>query len=147
MQSDPVAQIKDLVLGYADALNLYDLEAFGDTFAEDGVWDVTPYFKGEGRQGVVSVFATQQKMFSWVYQVVHGTRVLKIEGDRAWARSTIVEYGNRHGTAWFLLGVYHDECARQGDRWRFLRRRFDPLYMGPPDLSASPALYPAPRHF
>jgi hypothetical protein len=147
VEQQAVDGVRDLILRYADALNLYDLDAFADAFAEDGVWDVSPYFKGVGRHNVREVFAVQRNAFDWVFQVVHGTRVLSMEADRAKARSYIAEYGNRSGQGYFMLGVYHDQCVRQGVVWRFANRKFNPLYMGPPDLSVPPKHYPAPNHF
>lgn len=55
--------------------------------------------------------------------------------------------GNREGKGYFMLGVYHDQCVRQGSVWRFAYRTFNPLYMGPPDLSAPPKRCPVPQHF
>ncbi|MDB5967871.1 MAG: hypothetical protein JWQ90_321 [Hydrocarboniphaga sp.] len=147
MDRNEVEDVKDLILRYADMINLYDLEGFADTFAEHGIWDVTGYFKAIGRQEVRDAFSQQRNAFDWVLQVVHGTRVLALDNSVAKARSYIAEQGNRNGGGYYLLGVYHDECVKDDKVWRFSSRTFHPLYLGPPDLSAPLKHYPAPRLF
>ena len=145
MDLEAIEGVRDLVLRYADAINLYDTDQFGDVFAEDGVWDVQGYYKVSGRASVRDMFIDVRGRFDWVYQVVHGTRVLSVEKDSARARSYVVEYGNLRGNGYFFLASYQDECVRQDGVWRFAYRTCDPLYVGLPDLSAPLKAYPAPK--
>jgi hypothetical protein len=42
---------------------------------------------------------------------------------------------NTQGQPGLLLALYHDEYRREAGAWKIARRRLQPLYQGPPDLS------------
>jgi hypothetical protein len=102
-------------------------------------------FHGEGRDQIRETFRVQVDRSDWIFQVVHGTRVLSVDGDKATARSYIAEHGHREGAGHYMLALYQDECVRQDGVWRFAHRVCDALYYGPPDLSAPILVYPAPK--
>jgi uncharacterized protein (TIGR02246 family) len=147
MNLEDIEQVRDLILRYTDAVNLYDVDMYGDTFAEDGIWEVEGNFKTAGREAIKKELVYRRNIFQWVYQVVQGSRVLSVDGDTAKARSWVVEYGVGSTAPIFVLGVYHDECVRRDGKWQFASRTYSPLYLGPPDLSAPLKNYPAPNRF
>ncbi len=129
--------IRDLVARYADAVARCDAEAWAATWAEDGEW----YIFGQptrGRDEVVALWKTLMGTLSFVLQVP-SSGIIRIEGARGTGRWHVTEYGKGDDGSMLTLGTYRDEYCRIGDHWRFRLRRFDALYMGPPDLSA-PAL-------
>jgi hypothetical protein len=71
--------------------------------------------------------------------------------DTATGRWYVTEWGvTGDGPGMLTLGVYHDDYVREpaadasaeATCWRFARRKFAPLYMGPPDLSGAPKPFP-----
>ena len=42
------------------------------------------------------------------------------------------------GEPGILLALYHDSYRREDGAWKIERRRLQPMYQGPPDLSADP---------
>lgn len=146
MNLEAIEGVRDLVLRYVDAINSYDLDEFADTFASDATWDVRGRFSGQGREHIKETFKTQISRSDWIFQVVHGTRVLKVADETATARSYIAEHGHRGGAGHYMFAVYQDECVRQDGVWRFAHRVCDALYYGPPDLSAPLLVYPAPKY-
>lgn len=145
MDIEAIEGVRDLVLRYADAINLYDVDQFADTFGEHAVWDVQGYFCAEGRQTIRDTFVDMRNRFEWVLQVVHGTRVLEVDGDVAKARSYVMEHGNLRGEGYTFLAAYQDRCERQNGVWRFVHRTCDPVYAGAADMSAATRAYPVPK--
>lgn len=127
--------IRDLVARYADAVVRRDAEAWAATWAEDGEWHIFGQ-PTRGRDEVVALWKTLMGTLSFVLQVP-SSGIVRIEGTRGTGRWHITEYGKGNdGAGTLTLGTYQDEYCRIGDLWRFRLRRFDALYMGPPDLSS-----------
>jgi hypothetical protein len=62
--------------------------------------------------------------------------VIETEGDAASGRWTVSErLVDAKGRAALLLALYHDTYRREAGGWRIARRRLEPLYQGPLDLS------------
>ena len=134
-------EIRNLVARCADAVARRDADAWGATWAEDGEWLILGQ-STKGRDQVVGLWTNLMSGFSFVIQLPSGG-IIEIEGPRASGRWYITEQGQDASGAPILnIGIYQDEYCRVGDQWRFLRRRFDPLYLGPPDLTAKPFPYP-----
>lgn len=142
MDHDVANGVRDLVLRYADAINLYQLDTFADVFAEDATWEVIGHWKQHGREAIRDTFAEVRNRFEWVVQVVHGTRILSAGDGTAQARSYMMEHGRLRGEGYSFVAVYQDHCVNQNGVWRFQHCHCQPIYSGPPDLSALPRLYP-----
>lgn len=126
--------IRDLVARYSDAVIRNDAEAWAATWAEDATWKVGPN-ESRGRDAIVATWKDLMGSFGEVRQLAH-QGLIRIEGDRATGRWTMSELGwPKRGEPSVLIGVYRDECARIDGGWRFTSRRFDILYVGPPDLT------------
>ena len=127
--------IRDLVARYADAVARRDAEAWAATWAEDGEWHIFGQ-PTRGRDAVVALWKTLMGTLPFVLQVP-SSGIIRVAGARGTGRWHVTEYGKRNdGAGTLTLGTYQDEYCRRGDDWRFRLRRFDALYMGPPDLSA-----------
>ena len=138
--SDELA-IRELVASYADAVVRRDADAWSATWAEDGEWHILGNAT-RGRDAVVSLWKQLMAAVPFVVQVP-GHALIEVDGARATGRWYITEYGkSADGSGSLTLGVYHDEYTRSAEGWRFLRRRFDALYSGPPDLSGTPQPFP-----
>ena len=130
--------VRGLIERYADAVNRRDTGDWAALWTEDGVWEV---FGTEitGRDAVVGAWSAAMKGFSFVFHVVHSA-VIEVEGDSARGRWTVSEQlVNAKGEPGILLALYHDDYRREAGEWKIARRRLQPLYQGPPDLSGAPS--------
>jgi hypothetical protein len=129
------AEIEDLMARYLFAIDYFDWDAYVATFTEDGELE---FARGasKGRAAIraaVSAFAgrigefyhTEDGQPATLRHVILQS-VIRVEGDRAWARSLWLEMAN-HGPADTMkmgtFGVYEDELAKAGGQWLFSKRR------------------------
>ena len=135
--------IRELVDRYADAVNCVDAEAWGATWAPDGVWDLSGH-EVSGRDALVPFWKQAMSGFSPAIQLVH-SGWCDVDGDTATGRWWLIERlwpASGEGDATLVIGVYRDHYVRLDEGWRFARRRFDVAYRGPADLSADPLTLP-----
>jgi uncharacterized protein (TIGR02246 family) len=137
-QREDERAIRELVARYCHAIAARDDEAWAATWAEDGEWELL----GATIRGREAVLAHYRKLVAsarWVVQFSHDG-IVEVQGDTATGRWLILEYLQwSSGSGGQNVGCYRDRYARGGDgRWRFARRAFSPVYLGPPDLSAAP---------
>ena len=133
--------IRDLVARYADAVNRRDESAWRDTWATEGKWDLRGQLV-EGRDAVVKLWATLMAGLPFVVQLVHSGTVT-IAGDSGsgtWYLTELMRTADGGGR--LSVGMYRDTYVRSNGEWRFLLRRYDLLYAGPPDLSGD--VFPSP---
>jgi uncharacterized protein (TIGR02246 family) len=136
--------IRNLVARNADAVNRRDADAWSTTWTRDCEWHMLGN-PTQGRDGVVALWRSFMEGFPFVLQLVHsGTIELDPDQPTAasgrWYLSEI--WKSPDGAGGTTVGVYHDRYVREEGAWLFARRRFDILYMGPPDLSAEPSPFP-----
>ena len=114
-------------------MNRRDAEAWDATWSKDGEWVVFGRpFSGDKR---LETWHSLMGGLRFVVQLVHNG-VVERSGDQAIGRWYLTEHGMSVGDQPMLsIGVYHDRYERTGEGWRFVTRRFDPLYLGQPDLS------------
>jgi ketosteroid isomerase-like protein len=134
-------EIRTLVARYAEAVTRRDADAWGRTWAEDGEWQLIGR-KARGRDDLVKLWLELMGGLEFVCQLPAGG-IIDIDGDTGRGRWQITEHGRFGGGSPLLnVGLYHDRYVRENGRWRFEFRRFDPLYMGAPDMSGN--LVPIP---
>ncbi|MDJ0786731.1 MAG: nuclear transport factor 2 family protein [Myxococcota bacterium] len=134
-------EIRRLVDRYCDAACRRDRDAWLETWAEEPEHSPSWELLGrpiDGLEAIAATFDGALAMLRFVVQT-HSNGVVEVDGDRARGRFTLTEWSESDalGRA-LLLFFYHDEYVRTGDGWRFLSRRMELLYQGPPDLSAGP---------
>ena len=134
--------IRNLGARYCHAIGASDDDAWAATWAEDGDWRVLGN-TARGRAAALEHYRKLVANISWVVQMAFDG-IVEVDGDRAEGRWQILEYlqwqGGKGGQN---VGHYRDEYVRGADgEWRFAVRDFQPIYLGPPDLSAAPV---APR--
>lgn len=140
-------EIRSLIARYSDAVARRDEKSWAATWAGDCEWHILGR-PVEGRDAIVSLWSQMMGGFPFVLQlptfgVVDFPDGGAGAGPDATGRWYVTEYGQGAGGSLLTLGVYHDRYLREDDAWRFARRRFDVLYMGPPDLSAAPLPFPS----
>lgn len=124
--------IRDLVNRHADATSRLDAAGVAENFTEDAEWLATQIGAGgRGRDDLRALFAKLLQGWNVLIQgLLSGhVRLDPAEPDRATGRWYIYEFGQRaDGSNFLSSGVYHDEYVREGEAWRFARRRYDSMY-------------------
>jgi len=131
--------VRALVARYCHAIASRDHDAWADTFASDAEWTVLGR-TARGREDVLALYLQLVSGCRWAVQRATDG-LIEVNGDTATGRWIITEYIQlASGASLMNLGTYQDDYRRcEGGRWRFARRVFAPIYVGPTDLSARPA--------
>jgi uncharacterized protein (TIGR02246 family) len=138
LQRDDERAIRNLVAGYCHAIAERDDEAWAATWTEDGEWVVLGATL-RGRDAIVAHYRKLVAPVRWVVQLSHDG-IVDVQGDTAVGRWLILEFLQwGAGVGGQNVGRYRDRYVRSADgAWRFARREFHAIYLGPPDLSALP---------
>jgi hypothetical protein len=129
-------EIRKLVARYADAVTRYDPDAWIETWAADGCWNLAGKIS-EGHEGLRTTFTDLVGLFERVIQLPQDG-ILGIEGDRGTGRWSMIELGRSlSGAPSLTVGTYRDIYRREESGWRFGERHFDFIYTGPPDLTGA----------
>jgi len=138
-RADDEREIRQLVARYCHAIATSDDEAWAATWAEDGEWRVL----GNTIRGRAAALEHYRKLVANVSFVVQMAfdGIVEIDGDQATGQWQIVEYVQFKGAKGAQnIARYRDRYVRGSDgAWRFALRDLEPIYLGPPDLSAPPA--------
>ena len=128
------AQIEDLMSRYLFAIDYFDWDAYVATFAPDAELEFASGIS-RGRdairtsvtnfsQGIGRFYHTEDGAMAKLRHVTLQS-VVRIEGDRAWARTQWVEMAN-HGPEDTMkmgtYGLYEDEFVRLDGHWLIQRR-------------------------
>jgi uncharacterized protein (TIGR02246 family) len=116
--TDAQAAIRELIVGYALALDAGDIDQCVDLFADDAEFLV--YGRSfAGRSGIGDMFREAPRGLH-----LTGVSRIDVNGNTATARSQVLFV--RAGSLQLRPALYDDELVRevaQGGRWRFRRRR------------------------
>ena len=129
------AEIEDLMARYLFAIDYHDWDAYAATFAPDGELEFASG-TSRGRAAIREAVETFAGRIGQFYHTEDGQpanlrhvilqTVIRVEGDRAWARALWLEMAN-HGPQDTMkmatYGIYEDEIARIDGQWLFARRR------------------------
>ncbi|MGO9154779.1 nuclear transport factor 2 family protein [Mycobacterium sp.] len=128
------ADVAELVVRFADAVNRLDVQQFENVWAPEATWVIDPptdsRLEGSPHDIATAFGVGMRAAWQSFIQVVHGT-VVDVCGDAARARSYLTELGAPLNTeeGYFNHGVYEDELARTEAGWRFTRRHYRYLYL------------------
>lgn len=128
------AEIEDLMARYLFAIDYFDWDAYVGTFAEDGELEfASGTYKGRDAireavvrfsEGIGRFYHTADGKPAKLRHVILQSSI-RVEGDRAWARSLWLEMAN-HGPndepKIGTYGAYEDEFARVDGKWLIKRR-------------------------
>ena len=128
------AEIEDLMARYLFAIDYSDWDSYVETFAPDGVLEFASG-TSKGRDAIREAVTNFAKGIGRFYHTEDGERailrhvilqsVIRVEGNRAWARSLWLEMAN-HGpgdTAKLgTYGIYEDELVKLDGHWLFSKR-------------------------
>ena len=118
---------------YVDAVNRFDPEAWGSTWAPDGQW-ITNTTR-TGREVVVADWTRIMASIPNVYMHVYSGVIDDVTGDTATGRWYMGEFLNREAGRTMNSLCYFDTYTRIDGQWYIQTRRLEALYRGPADLS------------
>jgi len=124
--------IRELIESYADAVCTVDAAAWGETWADDGVWelpDMPLVGKISGKDNIVTAWKAAMEQFRGVIFVAT-IGSIEIATDRAAVRSYTSEVYDRAGRTHRDRGRYEDVVVKRGGRWLFKSRRFQNIHRG-----------------
>lgn len=132
--NDDYISIRRLAERYVDAVNRFDGEAWGQTWAIDGVWAVGQTYTG--REAMVAAWTGIMSSIPNVYMHVYSGVIDDVTGDKASGRWYMGEFLNLPGGARSMNSIcYFDTYSRVDGEWYIQTRKFEALYRGPADLS------------
>lgn len=118
--------LRELIDSYADAVVRADADAWGATWAEDGVWSMPDYPEfpeTRGRDAIVTMWVEAMKHYPGIIFTA-GPGSIVVEGDRATMRSYTSEVYDQEGVTKRDRGVYEDICVKRDGKWLFQSRTF-----------------------
>jgi uncharacterized protein (TIGR02246 family) len=120
--------IAELIATYNDAVMRLDAEAWGGTWAEDGIWSLPGMGDGiAGREAIVATWKMAMDQFEFVGFFASPGPV-HIDGDTA--RGTLYQQEllvQKEGGERQVIGRYSDEYAKVDGQWRFKKRVYEVL--------------------
>lgn len=123
------AAIQNQINRYTDAVNRRDWAVFPAIYAKNASWEgLGLKLKFEGLEAITEGLSKIVEAMEAFVQM-NSPAVIEIEGDRAFARSTIHEHWDEpsKGTRTDIYGRYEDQLVKIGDAWMFEARRFFPI--------------------
>jgi len=128
------AEIEDLMARYLFAMDYFDIDAYVETFTEDGEIEfASGTFKGRDeiraavtrfKEGIGQFYTTENGEPAALRHVLLQS-VVRVEGDRAWSTSLWMEMANDGPGDSFKMGtfgIYKDELVRVDGNWLFSSR-------------------------
>jgi len=120
--------IAELIATYNDAVMRLDAEAWGGTWAEDGIWSLPGMGDGiAGREAIVATWKMAMDQFEFVGFFASPGPV-HIDGDTA--RGTLYQQEllvQKEGGERQVIGRYSDEYVKVDGQWRFKKRVYEVL--------------------
>lgn len=138
-----IQQIQQLAQRYADGVMQRDAELWGNTWADQGEWHLSPGMDPvKGRENLKTFWSQVMSGFPMVLHWVQ-PGLIEVNDNTANARFYVQEnIKDAQGEAFRVAGVYNDELIIEDGQWKFAVRRFDTLYRGPVDMSGEWFGYP-----
>jgi hypothetical protein len=132
--NDDYISLRRLAERYVDAVNRFDAEAWGQTWAPDGEWHVGEVYVG--REKMVERWTAIMGSLPGVYMHVYSGVIDDVTGDTASGRWYMGEFLHLPGGARSMNSIcYYDTYVRIDGEWYIKTRKFEALYRGPADLS------------
>ena len=119
---------------YVDAVNRFDPEAWGETWAPDGEWTTSEVRKG--RENMVEVWTNIMESIDMVFMKVYSGVIDDVSGDTASGRWYLGEFLHREGGTSENCICYDDTYRRIDGQWYIQTRKFVAVYRGDTGLTA-----------
>ena len=112
---------------YSEGASRADWPQVLSTFVPDGIWHIPALeAKFEGHNAIQEGLTLFSEPTDYIVQQ-NSPAVIKVEGDKATARSVIRECGKYSGLDQTLevLGFYADDLVKVDGEWKFVQRVFE----------------------
>jgi len=131
---DDELALEKLMARYIDAANRRDGEAWSQTWAEDGSWNLMG-MEVNGRDNILDLW--QQVMAGFEFAILlPSSHLFHVDGDVAQGHWYLQEFTrDLKGERFAAMSRYQDDYVKVGGQWAFQSRRYEFLYRGPADLS------------
>jgi uncharacterized protein (TIGR02246 family) len=119
-------QVWQLLMDYRTCLDRRDFGAYASLFTEDGEWTGT-LGRAVGRGAIETLLVNSLEVYeddtTRTYHLI-ANPVIIVDGNNATATSMwcFITRDDTDDPVLSLVGHYHDQIVRDGDRWRFRRR-------------------------
>jgi len=120
---------------YVDAVNRFDPDAWGETWAPDGEWTTSEVRKG--RENMVEVWTNIMESIDMVFMKVYSGVIDDVSGDTASGRWYLGEFLHRGGGTSENCICYDDTYRRIDGQWYIQTRKFVAVYRGETGLTAN----------
>jgi ketosteroid isomerase-like protein len=126
--------IRELLEAYSDAVCNVDADAWGATWAEDGVWELPDYpeiGKITGKNNIVVAWKAAMAGYPGIVFVATPGSII-VTGDTASSRSYTSEvFNDKDGVTNRHRGRYEDVLVKRAGKWLFKNRRFKNIHKEP----------------
>jgi uncharacterized protein (TIGR02246 family) len=122
---EDIVAIHQLFIDYGRYLDAGDIDAYASLFAEDGEVLLGPLGRAKGRAAIKELMTrTLGGRQGGSYHIISSPQVV-LDGDRATATVmwTVIARTADGRPALTMVGRHADELRREGDGWRFVRRK------------------------
>lgn len=125
------AEIGDLIVEFARALDERDWDGYAATYAADGVLDIAPTVQHAGTEGLAEFVAGSLSGYPGGTHHLNANHAISVDGDTATARVYLLaahvwQDMTRHADG---AGWYDYDLRRTVDGWRFTRVRLTIRYL------------------
>jgi ketosteroid isomerase-like protein len=123
------AEILEVVVAYATALDGKDWRALGSLFAAEAIWE----YEAGGEQviGPEAIAARIAGTLERLRATQHfcGNHSVRVDGDEAWHTCYYqAQHVGRDGETFLGAGRYTDRLSRTADGWRFTHRMLSSVW-------------------
>jgi ketosteroid isomerase-like protein len=123
------AEILDVVIAYATALDGKDWTALGSLFVPEAIWE----YEAGGEQviGPDAIAGRIADTLERLRATQHfcGNHTVRVDGDEAWHTCYYqAQHVGQNGEAFLGAGRYTDRLSRTPDGWRFTHRRLSSVW-------------------
>ena len=125
------AEIGDLMIEFARALDERDWDAYAATYAHDGVLDIAPTVQHVGTEGMAAFVAGSLSGYPGGTHHLNTNHAISVDGDTARARAYllavhVLDNPSKHADG---AGWYDYELRRTDVGWRFTHVRLTIRYV------------------
>ena len=128
-----ITELKAAYCNYADGgwdRLTHDYDGVASLFVEDGVWDGGGVGRGDGREGIRTMFKAIRNIPFAFHRVTNP--IIKVQGDTATGNwHVLVPLTQPDGQSYWIAGIYDDEFVRTPDGWKFKLLSWKPAFITP----------------